>query len=162
LPGNGIFKVETKGPKRLRGVKDDQTLRCREAEFSKQRQRGRNGFEGGSSDYLLRRPNPALRARLAVHRDRLSNVSTCIHRKRPNVGRFARRCESVDMPRFDAFEPGLFEPKSPLRGNGIFRAETKRPKRPWRFKDAGAETNLARQPTRRGGRVRDRHRLLSC
>ena len=39
-----------------------------------------------------------------------------------------------------AFEPVLFEPKSPLRGNGIFRAETKRPKRPWRFKDAGAET----------------------
>ena len=35
---------------------------------------------------------------------------------------------------------GLFEPKSPLRGNGIFRAETKRPKRPWRFKDADAET----------------------
>jgi NAD(P)-dependent dehydrogenase (short-subunit alcohol dehydrogenase family) len=38
-----------------------------------------------------------------------------------------------------------------LRGNGIFRAETKRPKRPWRFKDAGAETNLARQPRRFGG-----------
>ena len=35
---------------------------------------------------------------------------------------------------------GLFEPKSPLRGNGIFRAETKRPKRPWRFKNADAET----------------------
>jgi hypothetical protein len=29
---------------------------------------------------------------------------------------------------------------SPLRGNGIFRAEIKRPKRPWRFKDVGAET----------------------
>jgi hypothetical protein len=29
-----------------------------------------------------------------------------------------------------------------VAGNGIFRAETKRPKRPWRFKDAGAETNL--------------------
>ena len=28
----------------------------------------------------------------------------------------------------------------PLLGNGISRAETKRPKRPWRFKDAGAET----------------------
>ena len=42
-----------------------------------------------------------------------------------------------------AFEPGLFEPKSPLRGNGIFRAETKRPKRPWRFKDAGAETKIS-------------------
>ena len=41
---------------------------------------------------------------------------------------------------------GLFEPKSPLRGNGIFRAETKRPKRPWRFKDAGAETK-SRQAT---------------
>jgi hypothetical protein len=27
-----------------------------------------------------------------------------------------------------------------LRGNGIFRAETKRPKWPWRFKDDGAET----------------------
>ena len=34
----------------------------------------------------------------------------------------------------------LGEPKSPLLGNGISRAETKRPKRPWRFKDAGAET----------------------
>jgi hypothetical protein len=31
-------------------------------------------------------------------------------------------------------------PKSPLLGNGISRAKTKRPKRPWRFKDAGAET----------------------
>ena len=41
---------------------------------------------------------------------------------------------------------GLFEPKSPLRGNGIFRAETKRPKRPWRLKDAGAETK-SRQAT---------------
>jgi hypothetical protein len=49
------------------------------------RQRGRNGFEGGSSDYLLRRPNPALRARLAVHRDRPSNVSTWIYRKRPTL-----------------------------------------------------------------------------
>src|SRR6202045_881097 len=37
------------------------------------------------------------------------------------------------------------EPKAPLRGNGIFRSETKRPKRPWRFKDAGGET----KPTRR-------------
>jgi hypothetical protein len=79
------FQSRTKGPKRLRRVKDDQTLRCREAEFSKQRQRGRNGFVGGSSDYLLRRPNPALRARLAVHRDRLSNVSTWIDRKRPTL-----------------------------------------------------------------------------
>jgi hypothetical protein len=34
-----------------------------------------------------------------------------------------------------------FEPKSPLPGNGIFRAETKRPKRLPRFRDAGAETN---------------------
>jgi hypothetical protein len=29
---------------------------------------------------------------------------------------------------------------SPLRGNGIFTPETKKPKRPWRFRDAGAET----------------------
>ena len=33
-----------------------------------------------------------------------------------------------------------FEPKSPLPENGIFRAETKRPKRLPRFRDAGAET----------------------
>ena len=32
------------------------------------------------------------------------------------------------------------EPKSPLPGNGIFRAETKRPKQPRRFKDAVAGT----------------------
>ena len=39
-----------------------------------------------------------------------------------------------------AFEPGLFEPKSPLPGNGIFGAETKRLKRLRRFKEAVAET----------------------
>ena len=39
-----------------------------------------------------------------------------------------------------AFEPGLFEPKSLLPGNGIFRAETKRPKRLQRVRDAVAET----------------------
>jgi hypothetical protein len=35
---------------------------------------------------------------------------------------------------------GAREPIGFARGNGIFRAETTRPKRPWRFKDAGAET----------------------
>ena len=45
-----------------------------------------------------------------------------------------------ELPHRPRIRTGLFEPKSPLRGNGIFRAETKRPKRPWRFKDAGAET----------------------
>jgi hypothetical protein len=135
LPGSGIFKAETKGPKRFRRW----VLRLFTETTKPRPARTASGA-----------PRPALK---------------CLHVDRPetaNVGRFARRCESVDMPRFDAFEPGLFEPKSPLRGNGIFRAETKRPKRPWRFKNAGAETNLARQPTRRGGRVRDRHRLLSC
>ena len=39
----------------------------------------------------------------------------------------------------NAFEP-MFEPKSLLPGNGIFKAETKRPKRLRRFKDAVAET----------------------
>jgi DNA repair photolyase len=34
---------------------------------------------------------------------------------------------------------GLFEPKSPLPGNGISRAETKRPKRLRRFKEAVGE-----------------------
>jgi hypothetical protein len=37
-----------------------------------------------------------------------------------------------------AFEPGLFEPKSPLPGNRIFGAETKRPKRLGGFRDAVA------------------------
>ena len=44
------------------------------------------------------------------------------------------------LPNSRAFEPSLFERKSPLPGNGIFRAETKRPKRLPRFRDAGAET----------------------
>jgi hypothetical protein len=34
-----------------------------------------------------------------------------------------------------AFETSLFEPKSPLLGNGIFRAETKRPKRLWKVQE---------------------------
>jgi hypothetical protein len=37
------------------------------------------------------------------------------------------------------FEMRLFEPKSPLPGNGISRAETKAPRRTRRFKDATAE-----------------------
>ena len=41
-----------------------------------------------------------------------------------------------------AFEPRLIEPKSPLPGNGIFRAETKRPKRLCKVKDTVAETKL--------------------
>ena len=39
-----------------------------------------------------------------------------------------------------AIEPGLFEPQSPLPGNEILRAETKRPKPLRSFKDALAET----------------------
>jgi hypothetical protein len=39
-----------------------------------------------------------------------------------------------------AFESRLFEPKSPFPGNGIFKPETKKPKRPRRFRDAVAET----------------------
>ena len=41
-----------------------------------------------------------------------------------------------------AFEPVSFNrrTKSLLRVNGIFSAETKRPKRPCRLNDAGAET----------------------
>ncbi len=48
----------------------------------------------------------------------------------------------VQVPRqiCKVFEPGLFEPKSPLPGNRIFGAETKRPKRLERFRDAVAET----------------------
>jgi hypothetical protein len=42
------------------------------------------------------------------------------------------------------FELHLFEPKSPLPGNGISWAETKAPKRARRFKDAIAETEPAR------------------
>ena len=38
------------------------------------------------------------------------------------------------------FELSLFEPQSPLPGNGIIRAETKRPKRLERVRDAVAET----------------------
>ena len=34
-----------------------------------------------------------------------------------------------------AFEPRLVEPRSPLPGNGIFRAETKRPKRQWKVQE---------------------------
>jgi hypothetical protein len=45
----------------------------------------------------------------------------------------------VTVRRF-AVESGLFEPQSPLPGNGILRPETKRPKRLRRFKDAVAET----------------------
>ena len=41
----------------------------------------------------------------------------------------SRQQQMLDLPPHDAFEPRLFEPKSPLPGNGIFRAETKRPKR---------------------------------
>ena len=54
----------------------------------------------------------------------------------PARGRWRR----IQSPHRHRIRTGLFEPKSPLRGNGIFRAETKRSKRPWRFKDAGAET----------------------
>jgi hypothetical protein len=54
----------------------------------------------------------------------------------PRTQRRGRR----SCPHRHRIRTGLFEPKSPLRGNGIFRAETNRPKRPWRFKDAGAET----------------------
>jgi SnoaL-like domain len=39
-----------------------------------------------------------------------------------------------------AFEPGLFEPKSLLPGNGILRAETKGPKRLRNVRVAVAET----------------------
>jgi hypothetical protein len=86
---------------------------------------------------------------------------SCLKKVRMFCPRTQRRGRR-SCPHRHRIRTGLFEPKSPLRGNGIFRAETKRPKRPWRFKNAGAETNLGRQPTRRGGRVRDRHRLLSC
>jgi hypothetical protein len=48
------------------------------------------------------------------------------------------------------FELRLFEPKSPLPGNGISRAETKAPRRTRRFKDAIAET----EPTRTIPRIR--------
>ena len=37
-------------------------------------------------------------------------------------------------------EPGLFEPQSPLPGNGFLKAETKSPKGLRRFKNAVAET----------------------
>ena len=40
--------------------------------------------------------------------------------------------------------------QSPLPGNGIFRAETKRPKRPWRFGTPGQRQNLARNPANSG------------
>ena len=37
-------------------------------------------------------------------------------------------------------EPGLFEPRSPLPGNGFLKPETKSPKGLRRFKNAVAET----------------------
>jgi hypothetical protein len=43
------------------------------------------------------------------------------------------------------FEMRLFEPKSPLPGNGISRAETKAPRRTRRFKDAICVTHPLRQ-----------------
>jgi hypothetical protein len=60
--------------------------------------------------------------------------------------RFGREFDAL------AFEPRLIEPKSPLPGNGIFRAETKRPKRLPRFRDAGAETRRA-PPSPRGNKT---------
>jgi hypothetical protein len=40
-----------------------------------------------------------------------------------------RKCSQATTATFLKARTGLFEPKSPVRGNGIFRAETKRPKR---------------------------------
>ena len=71
--------------------------------------------------------------------DRSGRITGCSVARTQRRGR--RSC-----PHRHRIRTGLFEPKSPLRGNGIFRAETKRPKRPWRFKDAGAETK-SRQAT---------------
>ena len=56
-------------------------------------------------------------------------------REKPGPPAWRRSC-----PHRHRIRTGLFEPKSPLRKNRIFRAETKRPKRLWKFKDAGAET----------------------
>ena len=66
----------------------------------------------------------------------------------PRTQRRGRR----SCPHRHRIRTGLFEPKSPLRGNGIFRAETKRPKRPWRFKDAGPETK-SRQNSANSGLI---------
>ena len=73
LPGSGIFKAETKGPKRFRRW----VLRL----FTETTKPRPARTAGGA-------PRPALK---------------CLHVHTPetaNVGRFARRCESVDMPRF--------------------------------------------------------------
>src|SRR5580700_6799214 len=64
---------------------------------------------------------------------------SCLKKVRMFCPRTQRRGRR-SCPHRHRIRTGLFEPKSPLLGNGISRAETKRPKRPWRFKDAGAET----------------------
>jgi hypothetical protein len=59
------------------------------------------------------------------------------------MARMALGFHRGSCPHRHRIRTGLFEPKSPLRGNGIFRAETNRPKRPWRFKDAGERQNIS-------------------
>ena len=59
-----------------------------------------------------------------------------------------RKCSSSGSLKH-AFEPSLFEPKSPLPGNGIFRPETNGPKRRRSSRRGDRET----KPTRRMDRT---------
>ena len=55
-----------------------------------------------------------------------------------------RKCSSSGSLKH-AFEPSLFEPKSPLPGNGIFRPETNGPKRRRSSRRGARETKPSRR-----------------
>ena len=67
---------------------------------------------------------------------------SCLKKVRMFCPRTQRRGRR-SCPHRHRIRTGLFEPKSPLRGNGIFRAETKRPKRLRRFENAATETKYS-------------------
>jgi thiamine pyrophosphate-dependent acetolactate synthase large subunit-like protein len=109
---------------RLAGPLSDFVRRVRIPFFKTQM--GKGSVMGGSGLYM---GTAALSERDYVHRgiDRPDLIIAIGH-------------DAVEKRTNKAFESRLFEPKSPFPGNGIFKPETKRPKRPRRFRDAVAET----------------------
>jgi hypothetical protein len=98
--------------------------------------------------YLGIEVDDALSIAEQVRQNRPSNPRQLVGKRRTRVLELKRRYVAGDTVSFPlnscGFELRLFEPKSPLPGNGISWAETKAPRRPRRFKDAIAETEPAR------------------
>ena len=69
-----------------------------------------------------------------------------------------RNCSSSGSLKH-AFEPSLFEPKSPLPGNGIFKPETNGPKRRRSSRRGDRETKPTRRTRRFGANRRVRGNL---